>query len=160
MPWAEMQTNSGAEIAVTAEKERELNKAKEEGAPVIVKEASAGMKPFDPVEYQPVRSPDIYEGEFGVKGSDLIFHFWPANYHNAERAGKALPRFKPGFDVVLKQVFTDAFGAGVSRVEVFHDPDVGAFCVLAHGWGDNQYHRELSIKACEALHQALGGEHS
>ena len=59
---------------------------------------------------------------------------------------------------LMKQL--DREGVAYTTVDIEHDPDVGAWFVKAKGWGENQFSRELSIKACEQLHKALGGKDS
>lgn len=156
MSWLEKNTETNEVAAPTAVRAQVLDEAREQGLPTITKEAEAGVKPFAQVEFQPVKSPGIYEAEFGVKGGDVIFHFWPSGYHVAERRGVAGPRFKPNFEAELKKVMGSVFDS--NRVLIDHDPDVGAIFVRAKGWGEAQFHRDLCIKACEQLHAAMGGE--
>lgn len=127
--------------------------ARAEGLPPIEKEK--GGRGFQPVDFQPVRSPGHYEGEFAVKDDDLLFHFWPYGYHLTEKLGNPLPPFKSGFSEKLFAVLEDVFGRG--RCDLSHDPDMGAWFARAKGYGVNQFHRELAIRACEKLHFALGG---
>lgn len=156
MPWLEKNSETNSVGAADAARTKVLDETREENLPIIKKETDSGQKPFTPVQLQPVKSPGIYEGEFGVKGDDVIFHFWPSGYHAAERRGAAAPKFVAGFEVMLKKVMGDVFDA--KRIKVEHDVDVGAWFVRAIGWADAQFHRDLCIKACEQLHAALGGE--
>jgi hypothetical protein len=156
MSWLEKNSETNEVAAPTAARAMVLDEAREQGLPTIKKEADAGVKPFEQVQLQPVKSPGIYEAEFGVKGADVIFHFWPSGYHVAERRGVAAPKFKQGFEATLTKVMGDVFDA--KRVVVEQDIDVGALFVRAKGWGDAQFHRDLCIKACEQLHAAMGGE--
>ena len=153
MSWLE---KAGSSVGgVTTEREAELEKAKAENLPLIQKEAE-GLRPFDPVEFQPVRSPGIYEAEFGMKEEDIIFHFWPAGYHEAQRERKPEPRFMAGFSVALTVTMGELFED--SRLEIQSDKDMGAIFVKARGWGKNQFARELAIKACEGVHSRMGGQ--
>jgi hypothetical protein len=152
--WQEQETNSRKPIPVTAEKAADLDKAKEEGLPTVIKQAAKGELPVQPVQLQPVRSPGIYEGEFGVKDDDLIFHFWPYGYHDADRKGLATPRFKKDFESTLKAVAARELR---NRAVVEHDQDVGAYFVRGTGWGTSQFHHDIAVKFCQALHTALGG---
>lgn len=156
MSWLEKNIETNAVSQTDAARTKVLDEARAETLPTVLKEADSGQKPFKPIELQPVKSPGIYDAEFGVKGTDVIFHFWPSGYHAAERRGAASPQFKPGFEATLKKVMGDVFDA--RRVVIESDPDVGALFVRAHGWGEAQFHRDLCIKACEQLHAAMGGE--
>jgi hypothetical protein len=142
-------------VGVDAQKANEYDQAKAEGLPVVTKEAEGGIKPLDPVKFQPVRSPGIFEAEFGVKGKDLIFHFWPDGYHKADRNSLAPPAFKKDFLQRLTKTMVDTFTK--ERVLIEEDRDMGAFFVKAHGWGENDSYREISIKVCEIFHKAMGG---
>jgi hypothetical protein len=147
---------SNMPLEMTAQKEQEYDKAKAEGLPVVEKEAEGGVKPFDSVKFQPVRSPGIFEAEFGVKGKDLIFHFWPDGYHKSDRNEHTTPAFKRDFLQHLTKVMGDVFNK--ERILIEEDRDMGAFFIKAHGWGESDSFRELSIKACEKFHSAMGGE--
>lgn len=152
--WVERNNETQVTAKVTEDRERDLNKARDESIPMVTRDQS--RKDLTPLEFQPVKSPGIYEGEFAVKDEDLIFHFWPYGYHKAERDGHARPRFRPGFDKWLADVMGSVFSP--NRIEIKHDEDVGAWFVRASGYGTNQFHRKLCIKACELLHTALGGK--
>ena len=157
MSWTEQEHKTRTSVPVSKDRASELDKEKASSLPTIQKE-SEEAKPFDPMKFQPVKSPDIYEAEFANKNSDVIFHFWPWNYHLAEREGKTTPKFKSGFEAALRKSMAVVFQE--HRLEFQRDDDVGAWFVRAKGWGENQFSRELSIKACEALHKALGGKDS
>jgi hypothetical protein len=156
MSWLEKNVETNAVGKTDAARSKILDEAREENLPTIQKEANAGTKPFIPVQLQPVKSPGIYEAEFGVKGQDVIFHFWPSGYHAAEHRGVAPPRFAAGFEATLKKVMGEVFDE--KRVTIENDLDVGALFVRATGWGEAQFHRDLCIKACEKFHAAMGGE--
>jgi len=128
---------------------QEYDALKDSLLPVTVRESKSGNKFIAPIDFQPVKSPKNYEAEFAVKGEDLIFHFWPWGYHDAEADGLALPRFKPNFEKFLTQAIAAQFG---NKTFISRDEDVGAFFIKAPGFGLNQFHRELAIKACEELH--------
>lgn len=155
MSWV-AQDSSRMPVAVDAQKKNEYDKAKAESLPAITKEAEGGVRPVEPVKFQPVRSPGIYEAEFGVKEKDIIFHFWPDGYHNADRDGRAIPAFKKDFLKNLTLSMHEIFHP--NRITIEEDKDMGAFFVKAHGWGENDNYREISIKACEAFHHRMGGE--
>ena len=155
MSWLEKNTETNAVANTDAARTKVLDETREETRPIIEKEVDSGRKPFQAVQLQPVKSPGIYEAEFGVKGADLIFHFWPAGYHDAERRGVAGPKFMPGFEPALKKVMGDVFDS--NRIKVESDVDVGALFVRAIGWAEAQFHRDLCIKACEQIHAAMGG---
>ena len=156
MPWLEKNSETNEVGKTDAARSKILDETREENLPVIKKESDAGQKPFTPVQFQPVKSPGIYEAEFGVKGSDIIFHFWPSGYHAAEHRGAAAPKFQAGFETQLKLVMAGIFDT--NRIKIDSDPDVGALFVRAIGWADNQFYRDLCIKACEQVHAAMGGE--
>lgn len=154
MSWLEKNTETNQVSEADAERAQLLNEVKKGTLPTIRKEEKEGFKPFEQLAFQPVKSPGIYEAEFGVKGEDLIFHFWPYGYHVADVQGKSTPRFPKGFLPKLSKVMKDTF---MQRVEISEDLDVGAIFVKANGWGEKQFHRELAIKACEAIHKAMDG---
>jgi hypothetical protein len=156
MPWIEKNSETNEVASPNDIRSKTLDHAREEGLPVITKEVEAGTKPFDPIQFQPVKSPGIYDAEFGVKGADVIFHFWPSGYHVAQRRGVVTPRFKQGFELALRRTMGDVFDT--NRVFIDEDKDMGALFVKASGWGEAQFHRDLCIKACEKLHAAMGGE--
>lgn len=154
MAW-DARDESGAVQRLDGKKAADYEKAKAEGLPVVEKEAESGVRPFESVKFQPVISPGIYEAEFGVKGRDLIFHFWPDGYHKAERNSQRLPTFKKDFLLNLEQTMGDVFGS--HRIQVQEDLDVGAIFVQAHGWGENDNVNKVAINACEKFHKAMGG---
>lgn len=154
MPWTEKDPkSSNGTHSPSDERAQLLSKTKEEFLPIAVKEASAGDKGIDQVDFQPVKSPGTYEAEFAVKGDDVIFHFWPWGYHDAERRGETTPRFKRGFQDSLMKAMSQAFDP--KRVEISEDKDMGAIFVKASGFGSNQFFRKLSIEACELLHKSF-----
>lgn len=143
-----------ANVDVTPEMEQLFREVKKKEVPLMQREAESGTKPFEPLKFQPVRSPK-YEAEFALKGDDVIFHFWPPGYHQAEAAGQRTPNFQKGFEGLLRGCLKDTFG---TRFDLENDDDLGAFSAKAKGFGLNQFHRELAIKLCEKLHYALGGD--
>ena len=155
MSWMAQDVTTRLPSAVDQAKTDDYEKAKADGLPVIEKEAEGGVKPIEPLRFQPVRSPKIYEAEFAVKGKDLIFHFWPDGYHDAERDGRAKPALKPHFIHNLLETMADVFGSG--RIKLEEDRDVGAIFVQVFGWGENDSYRQIAIEACEKFHKAMGG---
>ena len=156
MSWLEKEVETNKVGRPDEARTKVLDAERDTGLPVMTKEADSGVKPFEQVQLQPVKSPGIYEAEFGVKNQDVIFHFWPSGYHAADRRGVAAPQFKKGFEVALKKVMGEVFDP--KRVVIEHDQDVGALFVRAKQWGEAQFHRDLCIKACEKLHAEMGGE--
>lgn len=156
MSWLEKNNETHSVSQADAARAKVLDETRDENLPIVQKETDAGVKPFEQVQLQPVKSPGIYEAEFGVRKGDVIFHFWPSGYHVAERRGVAAPKFKPMFEAVLTKVMGEVFDS--NRVTVENDIDMGALFVRAKGWGEAQFHRDLCIKACEQLHAAMGGE--
>lgn len=153
--WTQRDVESGIDEKASAAKAQVFEQEKAKSLPMVVKESSE-VKPFEPVRLQPVISPGIYESEFGTKNNDIIFHFWPPGYHDAERKQTAAPRFSKDFLPKLTKAMGDVFEP--HRVSIIDDADMGALFVVAKNWGDSQFVRELSIKACEALHKACGGK--
>lgn len=151
MTWTERDLTTGEQMEVTAEKAAKLNAGKDKDLPRVQKE---DLKSFKQVKFQPVRSPNIYDAEFGVKDRDIVFHFWPYNYHEADRKGVASPAFPRDFGPNLIKTMDDIFRG---RTEIHNDPDMGAFTVKALGWGENQFAFDLAVKACKQLHFAMGG---
>jgi hypothetical protein len=156
MDWLEKDQETNRISKADAERSQLLNEVKKGSLPTIQKEADNGAPPFKEMKFQPVKSPGIYEAEFGVKGKDLLFHFWPWGYHAADANGQATPKFSADFLPKLKKIMGETFDA--KRIEVKDDADVGALFVKASSWADNEFHRELAVKACEALHKAMGGK--
>ena len=152
--WTQRDVETHIDSTVDAPKAKVLDQEKAASLPKVLKEAGEA-RPFDQVRLQPVISPGIYEAEFGTKGGDLIFHFWPSGYHDAERADRATPRFTNDFHGKLQQAMSETFEE--HRVEITLDADMGAFFVVAKFWADSQAPRELCVKACERLHKLCGG---
>lgn len=157
MSWIERDIKTNKDAVANSERAQVLDKERATSLPTIVKEASE-IRPFEPVRPQPVISPGIFEGEFLIKKNDIVFHFWPYGYHEADRKSLAAPKFHKKFPAVLASVMRDTFGE--SRVSLSEDADVGAWFVRAMGWGDNVFARELCVKACGRLHKDLGGSDS
>jgi hypothetical protein len=158
MDWVERQSDTGMAMEVTPEKARVLDKARDEGLPVVEKEAARGQVPLDPIRFTPVRSPGIYEAEFARKDSDLVFHFWPYGYHEADRNSRPTPRFVPKFEHYMRILAVAEFGLVGGGSPAFHeDKDMGAWCMTVPGWGEKQFFHEVAVKFCEKLHHALGG---
>lgn len=155
--WREIHTETRQEIDVTREKAKSLEDEKL-GLPKLQKEADQGLKPIQPIRFQPINGTDYFEAEFGVRGNDIIFHFWPWKYHETERNGRPVPRFHKGFASILVSTMGTVFDP--MRVEIYEDRDVGAWFVKAIGYGTNTFHRDLSIKAVTELYKALGGQES
>lgn len=168
MNWLEKDSSSQAVGAVSASRSKTLDKVRDESLPVVAKQVSRGELPLDPVRLQPVKSPGIYEGEFGQKDfleelgggktqlrKDIVFHFWPYGYGEALRANLAKPKLVDDFPHKLRAIMGREFGE--ARVEVSYDKDMGSWFVRAIGWGSNQFWFDNSVKACETLHKALGG---
>ena len=156
MSWLEKEVETNKVSRTDEARTKVLDAERDAGLPTMLKESDNGVKPLAQVQLQPVKSPGIYEAEFGVKNADVIFHFWPSGYHAAERRGVAAPKFKQGFEAALRKVMGEVFDP--ARVVVEHDIDVGALFVRAKQWGEAQFHRDLCIKACEKLHAEMGGE--
>jgi hypothetical protein len=143
-------------LSVDASKAAEYDKARDEGLPVVTKEAESGVKPVEPLRFQAVKSPGIYEAEFAKKERDLIFHFWPWEYHKAEHEGRPTPAFKKDFYHHITETAASIFGAG--RFELKDDTDMGAIFLQAFGWGESDGYRQIAIRFCEEFHKAMGGE--
>lgn len=145
MPWTEKNSDGSSGAKTSAE----YDLLKENLLPVAAKEASQD-KNVKPLEFQPVKSPGNYEAEFTRKDDDVIFHFWPWGFHEAQDKGTTLPRFRQGFETFLVQSMSEVFNARTIQIE--HDLDMGALFLRCRGAGLNQFFRENAIKACESLH--------
>jgi hypothetical protein len=157
MSWTEKDMQTQEVSTATVERAKVLQDAVSgKHAQVLKGEVSNGTRPYKPISLQPVRAPGIYEGEFGVKEEDLIFHFWPWNYHQMDSEGRPTPRFHQQFIPTLNKVMGDVFGA--NRIEVSEDRDLGAVFAKARNWASNQFHRELCVKVCQELYTRMGGE--
>lgn len=158
MSWTEQETVSRTALTTDAERKRILDAEREASLPVIKKDLNKQMV-SDAVKFQPVKSPGIYEAEFGLVKGALIFHFWPYGYHAADRIQKATPTFFAQFPIELKKVMTKCFN-NVQDVEVSEDRDMGSWFVKIPGMSERQFWRASAIEACEKLHKALGGSES
>lgn len=159
MSWTEREVATGKEVDVTADKARMLDEVRKSSLPIVQKESESGVRPFETVKLQPVKGIGTFEAEFGLKGDDVIFHFWPYGYHDADRnEGMALPQFPKNFMKILNDAMAKVFN--IDRVELALDADVGAWFVKAKGYAQNQFHRNLCIEAVTVLHRALGGSES
>lgn len=154
MSWKEIETKTGKTVSLNGDKLQKLEDEKRVSAPVLQKEAE-NNKPFQPVHFQEIRGTGIFEAEFGVKGRDLIFHFWPDGYHHGERSGTTHPDFKKGFKANLQKALEDEFGKGRTSVE--SDPDMGAMFAKAFGVSDDLFLRKRAIQVCTELYKSLGG---
>jgi hypothetical protein len=155
MTWKEIHTQTRQEMDVSREKARSLEEEKK-GLPKLQQEADQGVKSIEPMRFQPVNGTDHFESEFGIKGDDIIFHFWPWKYHENERNNRPVPRFPKKFPSTLVATMGRVFDP--MRIEIFEDRDVGAWFVKAVGYGSTTFHRDLSLKAITELYKALGGE--
>lgn len=152
--WTEKDQEQGIQNPSNA-RTQELNQIREESLPVAQREADAGIRPFEPIDFQPVKSPSNYEAEFAVKGEDVIFHFWPWAFHDAQSKGHTPPYFRKDFREHLTVSMSKTFGP--NRLQIEEDKDMGAFFVKAVGFGLNSFFRNLCIEACEDLHTRLEG---
>ncbi len=154
MPWIEQEHVSKKKLTVTTERASVLDKVKAETHPTIAAEAGRGAKPLEPIKFQPVRSPGIFEGEFAKRDHDIIFHFWPWGLHQADKEGVPRPAFKKGFKETMKLVLEKHY----HRIEIEDDRDMGALFVSAPSAGGQQFWHQLAVRAVTDLHYALGGE--
>lgn len=154
--WKEKLANSRDVYDSDPERAKIFEMEKEKSLPIISRDLD--KKEFEPVRPQPVISKGIYEAEFSVRGKDVLFHFWPYGYHEADDLNKVPPRFHRGFQQVLRFAMEKVMSP--SKVELSEDRDMGAWFVKVVGLADNPFHRELSIKACEAIHKDMGGTDS
>ena len=152
--WKEVETRSGKPVHVSIERSASLTEAKKVSAPVLEKEASEA-KTFASIKFQEVRGVDKFEGEFGVKAGDLIFHFWPDRYHEMERLSTSVHLPKTFLPVLTKSL-TSEFGDG--RFEVSEDKDVGAVFVKVYGLGNDLFWRTRAVNLCTELYKGLGGQ--
>lgn len=155
MNWSVIRERAGVPEKANQKAEAAYEEAKRELGPQIEREVGLRQN-LEPIRFQPVRSPGIYEAEFGQKGDDVIFHFWPYGYHAADSAGRALPRFPKIFESVLERAMVSSYGEG--RFEIINDKDMGAWFARAKGWGTSMFARETAVKVCEAVHKGLGGQ--
>lgn len=156
MSWVEQELKNRKKLVVSPERAETLNGAKKEVHPIIVKEASQGDKPVEPLRFQPVKSPGLFEAEFAKRGADLIFHFWPWGLHEADRTGQPRPPFSATFRSVMPAVLYKHFGTRF--VHITEDRDMGSFFVKVDGYGAKQFFHDLAVKAVTEIHHKLGGE--
>lgn len=156
MAWNEQEMRGRKPLTVTPERAAVLDMARSEALPVVKKEVGTGDKSVEPIKFQSVLSPGIFEAEFGTRGDDIIFHFWPWGFHEAERLGKPRVAFTPGFGAALSQALVDVLDG--LHVHVEEVRDMGSWYASATGYAKKQFWRELAIKAITRLHHDLGGE--
>lgn len=152
MTWIRRDNATGVISQAEAEKAQRYEEDKNAALPTIRKESESTM-PFEPVRFQPVKSTE-YEAEFGVKGDDVLFHFWPPGYHQADAIGQRTPTFRKDFEDKLGFCLSKE----VPRHQLKLDEDVGAVFVICPGLALNLSHRQLCIRVCEKLHYELGGK--
>jgi len=146
--WSERSSDGKVQSAQSSERDA----AKQVLAPFAEKEADQGVKPFDPINFQEVLSPENYEAEFAMKEDDIIFHIWPWKLHEADKNGRVRPRFKKDFVQHLNFAFGKVF---FSRWTFEFDEDMGSYFVKATGFGASQFARELALEAMEVLHKEM-----
>ena len=156
MTWIEQEPKSRKKIDVTQERAQLLDKVKKEVLPPIAREAEQGDKRVEPLHFQPVKSPGLFEAEFGKVGTDIVFHFWPWGLHEADREGRPRPPFEKRFREELRAALLDTFEA--KFVTIGEDRDMGAIFVKARTYGSKQFWFDLGRKAVTLLHGRLGGE--
>jgi hypothetical protein len=154
--WVEQELKNRKPLDVSPARAKTLDDTKRESHPIIVQEAARGDKPFDPIRFQPVKSPGLFEAEFAKRGNDLIFHFWPHGLHEADRLGQPRPPFLTTFRHELQVAFGANFFA--KNVEISDDRDMGAIFVKVSTFGAKQFWHQLSVKVVTDLHKQLGGE--
>lgn len=153
--WQERDVESKQDHMVSSAKAAELDSAKAETMPELLKETS-GMRPFEQIKFQPVRAHGLFDAEFAVKGDDIIFHFWPYGFHQAQHSGTREPNFPTGFLEKLKESLKTSFAA--TRTEVTLDKDMGAYFVKAIGYATAISSFTLATEACKHLYKLLGGQ--
>lgn len=156
MSWIEQELKDRKKLVVTEERSKTLDSIKAEVHPIIVNEAAQGTKPFEPLKFQPVRSPGHFEAEFAKKGSDVIFHFWPWGLHEAERNNQPRPPFDKSFRVHMHGALYEFYDSKLVVVE--EDRDMGSFFAKVIGAGTKQFWFDMAIKCLTNLHYRTGGE--
>jgi hypothetical protein len=154
--WIEQEQRDRKLLTVTPAREQELENTKKEVLPIIAGEAEQGMKPFETIKFQPVKSPGLFEAQFAKKEGAIIFQFWPWGYHAAEREGRPLPPFTKQFREKLQPTLAKTFEDRFLRVEEVRQ--MGAYYVEAATYGKKMAWFDLARKAVTELHHALGGE--
>jgi hypothetical protein len=160
MSWAELDHKTRDSLPMTGEREALLNEVRKEVRPLIVHEVDQGDKGIEPVEFKEVKSPGLFEAQFGKKYNDVVMHFWPWGFHLAEKRGEPRPAFRAGMRAALELAIFDVYGRSdfVKLSEDEWDREMGAITVLLLGQGAKQFWYELAVKAMKTLHRALGGK--
>lgn len=154
--WHERDLKTGHQGAVGSERNQELEEAKGQSLPPLLKESS-GIRPFEQIRFQPVRAHGLFDAEFAVKAKDIIFHFWPYDYHKAQaEMWTKDPTFPKGFPDKLHESMKKSFAA--NRVETTYDQEMGAYFVKAIGYGEGMSPFVLATDVCRELYRLLGGE--
>lgn len=147
-----MSWSSKTQNGVGSVPSQELDSTRDELLPLADREARSGDKPFEPIDFQPVKSPGHFEAEFALKGNDVIFHFWPWGFHEAQERGAIPPRFLSLLPEYLAESLSKEYG---SKAQLSADEDMGALFVRVPEAGINQFWREIAIKVCEHLHNCF-----
>lgn len=120
-----------------------------------IQKESENSKGFKPIRFQDFRAIGLFEGEFGEKGRDVIFHFWPDKFHENSRTNKSSTPLSKTFLTALDKATTEAIGKG--RFEVVEDKDMGAVFMKIHGLKDDIFWKERCVELCKSLYLLLGG---
>lgn len=146
---------------ISGSKKVEYDKESSEGIPKIMKEwetvdKGLGGKPIDPIHFQEVLGPKIFEGEYGVRGEDIIFHLWPYGYHQAMDDNKFPPKFHKNFKGQLVVSVAKVFPTNKVELEN-HIQRMGSLYVCIYGGASGMFHDQKCIEFCEDLYKELGG---
>lgn len=154
--WHERDQKTGHQGIASEEKARELDAAKKEQLPSLATETS-GVRPFEQIRFQPVHAHGLFDAEFAVKGKDIIFHFWPYEFHKAQKEMWTRdPKFPKQFPDKLKEAMKKSFAP--NRTEQTYDEEMSAYFVKAVGYGEAMSPFVLATDVCRELYRLLGGE--
>jgi hypothetical protein len=147
---------------ISGSKKIEYDNARETGIPRLEREwesvdTKVGGKPIDPIHFQEVIGPKIFEGEYGVKGEDIIFHLWPYGYQQSMDDNKFPPKFHKNFKDQLGKSLTKVFTTNTVDQEN-HQSTMGSIYVCIRGGASGMFYKQKCIDFCEDLFLNLGGK--
>lgn len=104
-----------------------------------------GGEPFDTINFRRTER-DMYAGEVGRKGNDLIFHFFA--YPQTGFPGSF--RTKKGWEETMAAAFENVF-KHLDKIEAVFTDELRSWAVKVRGYGDNPAADQL----CEKLFKNL-----
>lgn len=131
---------------LTPEMQEEVKQIREQVDPSMIGEIENGdrmAKPMEPMEFAEYLRPK-YRAEIGVKGPDLIYHFFPLEEQN----------FPEGFADKMGDAFLEIFLLQ-DRLEAAPSQELNSWAVRARGFNHPLLGRDVPIRVLDVLDQKL-----